>query len=477
MNVDEQNLTHGALEPGTLIDEKYRIDALIGEGGMGAVYEATHTNLNRKVAIKCLRPEFSADKRLIKRLEQEARIAGSLGHDNICEVTDIGTLRDGSPFLVMPFLKGRTLSELLKEDAPLDSKRVCDIVVQILSALSVAHEAQIVHRDLKPDNIFVGRFGDRNDFVKLLDFGISKIKGRSEHLEITRTGAVLGTPFYMSPEQAGGLRTIDNRSDIYSVGVILYQSLTSRRPFEGDSYNEVIAKILTEPFPSPRSLVPMLPQALERVVLKSMERDPAQRYASASAMRSALVDAEEKLNRASSELDNYSLIDTAEQSIGNESARGVSKLPCDPRKNKPLVLGVLLALAVTAIALSVFLRFSAQTNFSLNETINVPPKKERVPTKMPPKAEESISAPKIAAGNVKPVEDNTVLGTMAPKAQAATQKLGNVKSRKLHKKKEEVAEPSFIHQETSNNIEPKQPPPDQGIIKGRQGTMVISDYE
>ncbi len=189
---------------GLVLKGKYEISRLIGEGGMGAVYEAHHKLIGRKVAIKFLHAEYATNPQAIQRFIQEAQIAGSLGHENICEVTDIGRTDDGAPYMLMPMLEGQSLGDAMNdEEGLLSTKRVSDIAYQALTGLQRAHDAGIVHRDLKPDNIFLTRMGDREDFVKILDFGISKIvSGTMPGVSggLTTTGMVLGTPYYMAPE-------------------------------------------------------------------------------------------------------------------------------------------------------------------------------------------------------------------------------------------------------------------------------------
>ncbi len=276
------------IEAGTVFEGRYRIERVLGAGGMGEVYVASHTALERKVAVKRLHAQYTSDPDVVQRFIQEAKLAASIGHDNICEVIDIGTTDDGAPYLVMPILEGCTLCELLDSTPRFPIKRLADIICQTLSALQAAHGARIVHRDLKPDNIFITSYGDREDFVKLLDFGISKILDQDSVSQLTQTGTVLGTPYYMAPEQARGARQIDQRVDIYAMGVILYEGLTGTRPYEGHSYNEIMFKILAEPFHTPRVVDPSVPPAIERVVLKAMSKDPDERYENAEAMRDAL---------------------------------------------------------------------------------------------------------------------------------------------------------------------------------------------
>jgi eukaryotic-like serine/threonine-protein kinase len=276
------------IKAGDVLDGKYRIEKQIGAGGMGAVYMATHAVIGRRAAIKTLHLECASDPQVVARFHREAQLAGSIGHDNICEVIDIGTLPNGAPYLVMPLLNGQALADLLENNAALSLERVADIGSQTLSALEAAHGAGIVHRDLKPDNIFVTKMGDRRDFVKLLDFGISKIIEQDEVTHLTMTGTVLGTPFYMAPEQAKGAKNLDHRVDIYAMGVILYEALTGRRPFEGDTYNEIMFRIIAEPFTLPTALNPSIPAAIEAVILKAMSREAGDRFPDASAMRAAL---------------------------------------------------------------------------------------------------------------------------------------------------------------------------------------------
>ena len=199
---------------GTNLAERYEIIRRIGEGGMGAVYEARHSIIGKRVAIKVLLEKFLENEELIARLLQEARLASSIGHQNIVDVTDFGTTRDGRAFVVMEFLEGEPLSELIMRDAPLPVERSLAIVKQVASALGAAHDKGIVHRDVKPENVYLVRRGDL-DFVKVVDFGVSKAvrtqeETGSEWARLTRTGAVLGTPLFMSPEQAGGSEDVDD---------------------------------------------------------------------------------------------------------------------------------------------------------------------------------------------------------------------------------------------------------------------------
>jgi serine/threonine protein kinase len=275
---------------GTLLGGKYRIVRQIGAGGMGRVYEALHEQTERTVAVKVLSPEAAQQPDTRVRFDREARAAGRIGHDNICEVVDVGFGENDVPYLVMPLLRGSALGAVIRQQQQLSLRRCIDVTAQILAALAAAHAAGVVHRDLKPDNVFLVRMGDREDFVKVLDFGISKMIG--EHrpdATLTQTGTILGTPYYMSPEQARGLRDLDARVDVYAVGAILYQMLTGKPPFDGDSYNQLLSAILLDDFPRPSLLRADVPPALEELILRATEKDREKRYRDAGEMRQALL--------------------------------------------------------------------------------------------------------------------------------------------------------------------------------------------
>jgi serine/threonine protein kinase len=244
----------------------------------------SHSIIGKRVAIKVLLEKFLENEELIARLLQEARLASSIGHQNIVDVTDFGTTRDGRAFVVMEFLEGEPLSELIMRDAPLPVERSLAIVKQVASALGAAHAKGIVHRDVKPENVYLVRRGDL-DFVKVVDFGVSKAvrtqeEAGSEWQRLTRTGAVLGTPLFMSPEQAGGSEDLDARADIWATALILYECLTGELPFRGNNYLGVIAQIQNKDVQPPSALRPELgiPEAVDRMVMHGLEKDRTRRY-------------------------------------------------------------------------------------------------------------------------------------------------------------------------------------------------------
>jgi serine/threonine protein kinase len=278
-------------EAGHVIDGKYRLVRLIGTGGMGSVYEGENLLIRRRVAIKILHAASTGNVDAIRRFEREAQAAGEIGNDHILEVLDLGSLPSGDRYMVMEYLDGETLAARIERHGRLTPAQIAPIARQFLTALASAHAAGIIHRDLKPENIFILRAkAGRIDYVKLIDFGISKFSRpfkEGEH-RMTRADAVLGTPCYMSPEQARGARETDVRSDIYSCGVILYESVTGRLPFEGDSFNDLMFKIALSDAPSPLTFVPSLDPDFAWLINHAIARDPEDRFATAQDFAEAL---------------------------------------------------------------------------------------------------------------------------------------------------------------------------------------------
>ena len=278
---------------GSVLGDRYRVISRIGLGGMGAVYRAQHITLKRDLAVKVLLPEFGGKEEFVRRFEREAESASRLAHPHIIAVTDFGRTPEGLLFLVMEYLDGRSLSSLIRE-GPLPVSRAVTIVRQMLAALNRAHAAGIVHRDLKPDNIMLIDREGQHDFVKILDFGIAKVTEPEPGREaLTQAGVVFGTPEYLSPEQALGDK-IDARADLYATGVILFEMLTGRRPFESEDKMRIISMHLSHPVPRLRAVYPAIdvPPALEDVVRQALEKERENRFASASAFLTALEEAE-----------------------------------------------------------------------------------------------------------------------------------------------------------------------------------------
>jgi serine/threonine protein kinase len=281
-------------QPGDVLDGKYRVERLLGEGGMGAVAKATHLLRRAPVALKFMSGAVLSLPGAVERFVNEGVAASQIDSDHVVKVFDVGRLPNGSPYLVMEYLDGLDLGQLLEREGPtLPPPRAVHFIVQALRALQTAHAAGIVHRDMKPSNCFVIVKDGEPDFVKLVDFGISKVRaseeGRGAHL--TRTNSALGTPLYMSPEQARSPRDVDHRTDLYSVGAILYEMLSGRTPYTAESgeYTEILFKLFTtEPEPLSR-IRPDVPEGLAAVVHRALQRDLDARFASASDMAEALA--------------------------------------------------------------------------------------------------------------------------------------------------------------------------------------------
>ncbi len=272
---------------GQTLGGRYLVTRKIGQGGMGAVYEATHTLIGKRVAVKVLLEKYAQREAIVKRLKQEAQLASSVGNEHIIDITDFGSTEDGRTFVVMEFLDGESLAECLGRETQLPEQRILRIASQACSALAAAHAKGVVHRDIKPENLFLLKRKDQ-DFVKVVDFGISKsLRTSSEEEETTRltqTGMVLGTPLYMSPEQARGDDELDQRVDVYALGVIMYEAAAGRVPFIGNNYLSVISQVLNEEPKPLRELRPELSEEFDAVVMKAMSKDVKERYASANDM-------------------------------------------------------------------------------------------------------------------------------------------------------------------------------------------------
>jgi serine/threonine protein kinase len=284
---------------GMVLDSRYKVESLLGSGGMGNVYAARHIVIDKPVAVKILRLEYSKDPRQAERFMREARAASRIGHPNIVDVTDFGRLENDQIFFVMEYLVGLTLASELRKRGAQSTRRVLNLAIQICHALGAAHAKGIVHRDLKPENVFIvnpitaeemeDASGRQQDSIKLLDFGIAKITWDEQQRRLTKVGSIFGTPQYMSPEQAAGKDT-DLRGDVYALGCIVYEMLTGELPFIADTFMGTLTKQMFENPVPPRQLRPDLGilAPLELLVLRAMEKDPDKRYQTMQELAAAL---------------------------------------------------------------------------------------------------------------------------------------------------------------------------------------------
>jgi predicted Ser/Thr protein kinase len=362
---------------GQVLDGRYKIEKVLGEGGMGIVYKAVHTSLGKPLAIKVLRPEVSKNEEIVMRFRQEAQSASQIGNPHIIDISDFGSLADGSTYFAMEFLGGRSLTAALAEQ-PFTTQRTIHVVRQIANALGAAHEVGIVHRDMKPDNVqLLDRHGQK-DFVKVLDFGIAKVGGSTSKL--TQAGQVFGTPHYMSPEQCAGTN-VDHRTDIYAVGVILYEMATGKVPFDADNLMGILTKHLYETPIAPHELAPPVDvaPAMEAVILKCLQKKPEQRYQTMAELGNDL-DAMERGVTPRAVIDKLERAASGPQTLTGVEARvSVATGPIEIRKSRtPLFIGLGLA-AVALIGIGAFM-MRGKRDDTQQPTAAVKPAEEQNPS-------------------------------------------------------------------------------------------------
>jgi eukaryotic-like serine/threonine-protein kinase len=276
--------------PGEVLGGKFRIERVLGHGGMGVVVQAMHLQLDQRVALKFLLPDALVHPETVARFAREARAAAKIRSEHVARVIDVGTLDTGSPYIVMEYLEGEDLAAHLRKRGTLGLSEATGFLLQACEALAEAHAAGVVHRDLKPANLFLARYPDGTPCLKILDFGISKIIGGAEgrELDMTRTTAIMGSPYYMSPEQMRSTRSVDARADIWALGVILYELVAGRVPFDADTMPQLCAQVLQDAPPPLGSFAQTGSPTFEAVVLRCLEKDPAQRFQSIAELASAL---------------------------------------------------------------------------------------------------------------------------------------------------------------------------------------------
>ena len=404
---------------GTVLDGAYRIEGLLGEGGMGAVYEATHLRLARRVAVKVMARELASNPEALARFHREAQVTSGLGHPHIVQVFDFSATPTGEPFLVMEFLQGEDLDHRIRRAGRLPAAVVAHIIKQVASALAATHAKAIVHRDLKPGNIFLLEAAGETDFVKVLDFGISKV--RAATTKLTKTSSVMGTPNYMSPEQAKGrVEDIDERTDQWALACIAWECLAGEGPFVGENVPSILFQIVHEP---PAALVPKvagLPPQVEDVLLRALSKGKNDRFASvndfavalegavAGTVAPASVPRTVRLTNAPSGSAPVSMT-TFTQTAG-EMDEALDEVPSRPRWIWALAVG-----AAVLLLFGVFL-FLRPGRLAQPVTASPPPVAPEllVPAPSPPKAEPVAPAP------TAPVHPATSTGSepIVPKAPA-----------------------------------------------------------
>ena len=311
---------------GQVIDGRYKIFKKLGEGGMGEVYAAEHVHIDKRFAIKLLKPEIVSNPEAVTRFQQEARSSSSIKHRNIIAIEDFGKLADGRIYMCMELLNGQALNDLIQSPQPID--RLLNILIQTGHGLAAAHARNIVHRDMKPENIFV-TFQNNEDIPKILDFGIAKVAGNEGQNNLTRTGTIFGTPFYMAPEQALG-NPVDARTDVYAMGVIMYEVFAGSLPFQGESFMGILTQhITTDPehvaHRAAKANRP-LPPGLAEIIMACLQKNPAQRFGTMDELVNALIGvyrhAETGSQMASQDSQNAQLI--ARLRVGEEGQEGLS---------------------------------------------------------------------------------------------------------------------------------------------------------
>jgi len=290
MNTDASVLVAlGMPSPDELIDGKWQVEKVIGEGAMGVVFRVVHVELDRPFAVKVVRDEFARNEEVVARMLQEARTAARLRSEHIAQVVDMGRLASGAPYIVMECLEGADLCSYLFDQGRLSSELAVSFVLQACEAVAEAHASGIIHRDLKPENLFLSTRADGSQLVKVLDFGISKNLEATGERAFTNPSSAVGTPHYMSPEQMRSGSDVDARADIWSLGAVLFELVTGQAPFDAETIPGVCAQVLGEPPTRPRTLNRSVPVELERIILKCLEKDPERRFGSVVELARELV--------------------------------------------------------------------------------------------------------------------------------------------------------------------------------------------
>ncbi|MEY2931389.1 MAG: hypothetical protein RL033_2138 [Pseudomonadota bacterium] len=333
---------------GCTIDNRYKVEGIIGEGGMGVVYQCRHKIIDKRVALKILRADLARDAEVTERFLMEAKAASAIQDEHIISISDFGQLPDGAAYFVMEFLEGTPLAQLAGGGRPMAIERILPIACQLAEGLGSAHQRGIVHRDLKPDNVFLIQRGKEADFVKILDFGIAKVSSTGQG-RLTQAGSVFGTPHYMSPEQAAGT-PLDQRGDIYSMGVMLYELATGRVPFDAENFVGILSQHLYQEPITPRKVAPdaQIPEEFEAIILKCMAKRPEQRYQAMVHLRDDLWQLDRRLHAARlGETGSMSALDPAASVEGTALSTELTLASMRPRR-WPMVAAIAAPLLIVS---------------------------------------------------------------------------------------------------------------------------------
>ena len=284
-----EDSTGSPISPGDIVAGKYHVDRVLGQGGMGVVVAATHQHLDQKVALKFLLPAVSSHPEIVQRFLREARAAVKIQSEHVARVLDVGTLDNGTPYMVMEYLEGQDMAQVLADRGPLPIDETVGYLLQACEALAEAHSLGIVHRDLKPANMFLARKPTGKPMVKVLDFGISKIPAGERDVLVTQATSIMGSPGYMSPEQMTSAAAVDARSDVWSLGVVLYELLAGKLPFRAETMPEMVAAILTKPHVPLATMRGDIPVGLQAVVDHCLEKDPSRRFPNVAELARAIA--------------------------------------------------------------------------------------------------------------------------------------------------------------------------------------------
>ncbi len=448
--------------PGAIVAGKYRLDAVICEGGMGAVWSATHTGLGQAVAIKFISREFITSPEALRRFDTEAKAAARLRSRHVVQVFDNGTLEDGTPYIAMELLRGENVYARVHRAGPVPLDEGIEILSQCCKALGRAHAAGIVHRDIKPDNIFLAQTEEEGILVKILDFGIAKFATSPNDHGSTRTGAVLGTPLYMSPEQARGLKTIDHRTDLYSLGLVAYTMFTGNLAFSSESFGDLLLQICTAPLPSLCTNAPWLPAPMDPWFQRACARDPVNRFGSAQEFADALRAASDGSVGASALPESMvkqggALAGNPSHAVSVGTASGMSRsgdrsmIPVASR-NRGVLVAVAVVLLLGAIAVAGVLTFAKKDR---------PLETVAAGAAVAPSSSQPVAAPVNTAMPVATLADPAAPAPLAPAVSAVPS--ATASSAPLHPG---VSPGSPIHVPPSRPSSPPPPPPSSAPSRG-----------